>query len=123
VVYGCVLVDSNTLSDLYNEFSGGQLDDSSPLACCTICGKNQDRLDSCKLQCAVGEVVSALGQYVEFCVTKLETESNAITQLATGSGAEVKENAFAVLLNPKGRGAGSVMFLRNGGLKRQSTKA
>ena len=27
----CVFVDSSTLSALYNEFSGGQLDGSSPL--------------------------------------------------------------------------------------------
>ena len=30
--YGCVFVDSSMLSDLYNEFSGGQLGGSSPLA-------------------------------------------------------------------------------------------
>ena len=71
--YGCVFVDSRNLSDLYNEFSGGQLDGSSLLAdkylgasVVPFVGKTKADLTRVSSQCTVGEVVSALGQYVEF---------------------------------------------------------
>ena len=81
--YGCVIVDSCMLSDLYYEFSGGQLDGSLPLldeylgaTVESFVGRTKTDLIRVNCQCVVGEVVSSLGQYVEFCLTKLDTVGN-----------------------------------------------
>ena len=76
--YGCVIVNSCSLSDLYYEFSGGQLDGSLPLpdeylgtTVDSFVGRTKTDLIRVNCQSAVGEVLSSLGQYVEFCLTKL----------------------------------------------------
>ena len=69
--YGCLIPDSCTLSDLYNEFSAGQLDRSLPLldeylgaTVESFVGRTKTDLIRVNSQCAVGEVVGSLGQYV-----------------------------------------------------------
>ena len=96
--YGCVIVDSCTLSDLYYEFSGGQLDGSLPLldeylgaTVESFVGKTKTDLVCVNSQCSVGEVVSSLGQYVEFCLTKLDAASGDSTMIQSSSLAVVKE--------------------------------
>ena len=96
ILVRCLTSTMNSMED--------KLDGSSPLvekylgaSVVPFVGKTKTELTRVNSQCAVGEVVSALGQYVEFCITKLETESNAITQ-STGSGAGAKEDAFTLLM-------------------------
>ena len=82
--YGCLIPDSCTLSDLYNDFSAGQLDRSLPLldeylgaTVESFAGRTKTDLIRVNSQCAVGEVVGSLGQYVEFCLTQLDGVGNA----------------------------------------------
>ena len=71
--YGCVIVDSCTctLSDLYCEFSGRQLDGSLPLL---------DEYHGAPVELYVGRTKTDLVR-VEFCLTKLDTASGDSTMI------------------------------------------
>ena len=100
-----VIVNSCTLSDLYYEFSGGQFDESLPLldeylgaTVKSYVGRTKTDLVRVNSQCSVGEVVGSLGQYVEFCLTKLDTASGDSTMTQLSSLAVAKESAFDLLI-------------------------
>lgn len=100
--YGCVIVDSCTLSDLYYEFSGGKLDGSVPLldeyfgaTVEAFAGKSKTDLIRVNSQCCVGDVTFSLGQYVEFCLAILDTAGSDSTMIQSSSA---KESAFDLLI-------------------------
>ena len=71
--YGCVINDSNTISDVYSEFSGGELDGGLPISeeylggdVTASVGRTKTDLTRVSSQCPVGDAVSALGQYIEY---------------------------------------------------------
>ena len=72
-LYGCICPDSVTLADAYNLYLSGQLDNSialtlensAPVITCHA-GKQRHDLIRVSSSAEVGEVVSSLGQFVEF---------------------------------------------------------
>ena len=71
--YGCACPDTLSFANVYNMFSSGQLDNSIPLAdecftCVITCHAGNKRHDLIRVSSSsgVGEVVSSLGQFIEF---------------------------------------------------------
>ena len=98
--YGCVVNDSSTLSDVYNDFSGGVLDGGSAIsddylgaAVAAFVGRAKTNLTRVSSECPVGEAVSALGQYVEYLVTKATDED-----VAPVGSLDIRANAFSLLM-------------------------
>ena len=76
--YGCVVDDFSTLSDVYNDFSGGTLDDGPAIpenyqgaAVAAYVGRTKTSLTRVNSQCPLGEAVSAFGQLFSFCYPRL----------------------------------------------------
>jgi len=73
--YGCVVPDQVTLVDLYHQYASGQLDSSTKVSAelvtshisCSI-GCNKRELTRVSPDVQVGDVVSTLGQFVDFNV-------------------------------------------------------
>ena len=100
--YGCLIPESCTLSDLYNEFSGGKLDGSLPLpdeylgaTVDPFVGRTKTELIRVNCQCAVGDVVGSIGQYTEFCIGAGDT---AMIQSSSSYMGGAMESAFDVLM-------------------------
>ena len=98
--YGCIVNDSSTLSDVYNDFSGGALDDGPAVsekylgaAVAAFVGRTKTSLTRVSSECPVAEAVSALGQYVEYLVTITTDEDVATTEIRNG-----RANAFILLM-------------------------
>ena len=96
--YDCVINDSSMLSYVYNDFSNGTLDDGPVIpenyqaaAVPAYIGRTKTSLTRVSSQCPVGEVVSALGKFVEFLLSKATNESDGLTMESVNS----KVNAFS----------------------------
>lgn len=93
--YGCCCPDTVSLADVYNMYSSGQLDNSLALpeeysASCQA-GKQRHDLIRVSSSAEVGEVVSSLGQFIEFNI-------DPIQDLAASTNSSHVVDAFAVLL-------------------------
>ena len=71
--YGCSFLESSTLSDLYTHYSSGQLDGTDPLSehytnAMVKCQAGKDRKELIRVcsDISVGQVVSSVGNYIEF---------------------------------------------------------
>ena len=71
--YGCSFLESSSLADLYTHYSAGQLDNSQPLSeqytnATVKCqaGKNRKELIRVSSDICVGQIVSSVGNYIEF---------------------------------------------------------
>ena len=71
--YGCSFPESSTLSDLYTHYSSGQLDGTDPLSeqytnATVKCQAGKDRKELIRVcsDISVGQVVSSVGNYIEF---------------------------------------------------------
>ena len=61
-------------------------------------GKTKSDLVHVNSQCSVDEVVSSLGQYVEFCLTKVDSANSGSTVVKLSSLAVEKEKALDLLM-------------------------
>ena len=98
--YGFVIRDVATLTDVFAELSARKLDSEPPLAeelrsSPATCSAGRSKSDLVKVSptSPVGEVVSCLGQYLDFCCSQEEEDTSAAT------GNEAKSCAFAMLMN------------------------
>lgn len=80
--YGCVANDSSMLPDVYNEYSGRRLDDGQLIsdeylaaAVVAFVGRTKTELTCVSSRCVVAEAASALGQCVEYSLSKLIDEN------------------------------------------------
>lgn len=99
--YACSVPESCTLSDVYNEYSAGILDQGTPLPekyntafVAASIGHTPMSLTNCSCTLRVGEALSSLGIYIEFIVSK---DGTAMVNTSE-SKSEVMMNAFAVLM-------------------------
>lgn len=75
--YGCSVPDSSSMTDVFIDFSSGRLDQTLPIPDdyqgsldSVKAGRNKTDMIPVNSQCSVGEVVSSLGQYIDFAVSK-----------------------------------------------------
>ena len=73
--YGCSIPEGSSLTDVYTSFSSGQLDHGLPIpeeyqdsTVVVKVGKSRSDLIIVSIECSVAEVVSNLGQYMDFAV-------------------------------------------------------
>ena len=73
--YGCSIPEGSSLADVYTSFSSGQLDHGLPIpeeyqdsTVVVKVGKSRSDLIIVSIECSVAEVVSNLGQYMDFAV-------------------------------------------------------
>ncbi|KAI6657126.1 hypothetical protein LOD99_15912 [Oopsacas minuta] len=106
--YGCVIYDSYTLSDIYNEFSGGNFDCDAPISeeylsasvVSFVC-KTKTELPRVNSQCTLFEVVSVLGRYVEFIVSQHVYDNRETVRSRTDSFTLLIKGAQEMLCVPE----------------------
>ena len=97
--YGCSVPDNATVSDVYYEYSSGMLDRSVALPDQYHCvepyiGRSPTGFTRVSCTLKIGESVSVLGMYVEFCVSSASSMMSSSETLEEGGAM----NAFSVLL-------------------------
>ena len=103
--YACSVAENATLSDVYNEFSSGILDQGMPLAekyqtvCATASiGRTPQQLTRISCSVQVAEAVSSLGMYIEFNIAA--TCDNEGLQRQSAVQPETSAvNAFTILMS------------------------
>ena len=102
--YACSVAEKATLSDVYNEFSCGILDQGMPLAekyqtvCATaFIGRMPQQLTQISYSVQVAEAVSSLGMYIEFNIAAACDNEGLQRQSAVQP--ETPVNAFTILMS------------------------
>ena len=108
--YGCVVGEGSTIADVFTDFSSGVFElagsgNAIPDEYRTSCiearaGKNKAAMIQVSPQCTVSDVVSTLGQYIEFTVAK-PTESFPLEStiiIDDDSPSSGTKNAFVLLM-------------------------
>ena len=102
--YACSVAENATLSDVYNEFSSGILDQGMPLAekyqtvCATASiGRTPQQLTRISCSVQVAEAVSSLRMYIEFNIAA--TCDNEGLQRQSTVQPETSVNAFTILMS------------------------
>ncbi|CAL4081080.1 unnamed protein product [Meganyctiphanes norvegica] len=110
--YGCQIADTLTFVDTFSEFSSGNIDKGLPLdpefnTVCTkitVSRKNTDSGVEVQPELHIGDVINALGIFIQFYVRSHEDckPGNLLDSASTSTGpAEMTNhgNAFSVLMN------------------------
>ena len=106
--YGCVVGETTTVADVFADFSSGALDGGNAIpdeyrtsSVEATVGKTKSDMIHVSPQCCISDVVSALGQYVEFSVEVAGpggadgVPSTSVSEQAQNSGTQ---NAFMLLM-------------------------
>ena len=104
--YGCVVPETSTVADVFTDFSSGAIeragsgnaisDEYRTAFVEARVGKTKTDLTHVSPQCCVSDVVSYLGQYLEFSVAKPHTGVDEVPQgIPQNSGTQ---NAFELLM-------------------------
>ena len=100
--FGCTVPEVSTIADVFTQFSSGVLDNSAPLpdeyrttSVEASIGKSPLSI-YVKISCnvTVNEAVAILGNYIEFCVSKI-SDVQIVDEMMEGA---VASNAFTVLM-------------------------
>ena len=94
--YGCSIPEGSSLADVYTSFSSGQLDHGLPIpeeyqdsTVVVKVGKSRSDLIIVSIECSVAEIVSNLGQYMDFASEedfKEQTECYPICETCHAGG-------------------------------------
>ena len=97
----CTVAENATLSDVYNEFSSGSLDQSVPLPekyqTTAYIGKRPDQVTRISCSVQIAEAVSFLGMYLEFHTAAIG--DNEGLQIQSNAQPEASVNAFTMLMS------------------------
>ena len=90
--------NTSSVIDVYNDYSSGVLDNGLPLpdqyrscSVTTQVGRNSSTMTQVSGNCLVGEVVNALGQYLEFSVSMPDDGSSVQKEVC-------QRDAFAMMM-------------------------